>query len=85
MRFTLGQDPETNEYVVGDTQTMHIILRGPASEFESIIVLVNAANERLSVCGNRVEEIPRDAMSKSIAAQIEAGGVGPPWNEAVRS
>jgi hypothetical protein len=44
MRFTLGQDPETNEYLVGDTQTMHIILRGPASEFESIRELVDAAN-----------------------------------------
>lgn len=84
MRFTLGQDPETNEYVVGDTRTMHLILRGPASEFKSIALLVNAANERLSVVGDRIEEIPRDAMSKSIAAQIEAGGVGPPWNEASR-
>lgn len=44
MRFTLGQDPETNEYVVGDTQTMHLILRGPASEFKSIKELVDAAN-----------------------------------------
>ena len=28
MRFTVGQDPETDEYLVGDTRTMHIILRG---------------------------------------------------------
>ena len=44
MRFTLGQDPETDEYVVGDTRTMHIILRGPASEWNSIRELVDAAN-----------------------------------------
>lgn len=44
MRFTVGQDPETNEYLVGDTQTMHIILRGPASEWNSIRELVDAAN-----------------------------------------
>lgn len=45
MRFTLGQDPETNEYLVGDTRTMHIILRGPASEWNSIRELVDAAND----------------------------------------
>lgn len=44
MRFTLGQDPDTNEYLVGDVQTMTIILRGPASEFKSIRELVGAAN-----------------------------------------
>lgn len=47
MRFTVGQDPETDEFLVGDTRTMHIILRGPASEWNSIRELVDAANDRI--------------------------------------
>lgn len=73
MRFTLGQDPDTNEYVVGDTQTMTIILRGPASQFESIALLVKSANDRLSIFGYRLEEITPDAMAQSIASQMEGG------------
>ncbi len=55
MRFTLGQDPDTNEYVVGDTQTMTLILRGPASELQSIELLVRSANDRLSTASYRID------------------------------
>lgn len=60
MRFTLGQDPDTNEYVVGDTQTMTIILRGPASQFESIRELVDAANGQIEKYSIRTDTVLRE-------------------------
>ena len=70
MRFTLGQDPDTNEYVVGDTQTMTLILRGPASELQSIELLVRSANDRLSTASYRIESITAISMAQSIDVQI---------------
>lgn len=60
MRFTLGQDPDTSEYVVGDTQTMTLILRGPASQFKSIQELVDAANGPIEKYSIRTDTVLRE-------------------------
>jgi len=44
MPYIVGRDPETNEVIVGDSRSHVFFLRGPSSEEDSVIALVEAAN-----------------------------------------
>jgi hypothetical protein len=44
MPYIVGQDPETDEIIVGDSRTHTFFLRGPSSAERTIRDLVQAAN-----------------------------------------
>lgn len=44
MRYHIGIDPETDELMVGDSESHILFLRGPASEREAVVKLVGLAN-----------------------------------------
>jgi len=45
MPYIVGQDPETNEILVGDRRNNTLFLRGPSSAETQIRDLVQAANQ----------------------------------------
>lgn len=49
MPYTVGEDPETGEFIVADIRTRTFFLRGPASEQARIFELVRAANEGFAI------------------------------------
>ena len=81
MPYIVGQDPETNEILIGDRRNNMLFLRGPVLAETQIRDLVQAANqwchEREGFCKDATHQASLAIMAKSLTdrERYEAGRI----------